>query len=62
VKDDLDARLSSAESVKEFLVDKLKDTELVLKKTIDGASEAALDENFTQICYMYRLSVFLKKA
>lgn len=41
MKDDLDARLSSAESVKEFLVDKLKDTELVLKKTIDGANEAA---------------------
>jgi hypothetical protein len=41
VKDDLDAKLGSAEAVKEFLVDKLKDTELVLKNTIDGANEAA---------------------
>jgi len=47
VKDDLDARLSSAEGVKEFLVEKLKDTELVLKKTIDGANEAARQHHGT---------------
>ena len=31
----------ATESVKDFLVEKLKDTELVLKKTIDNANEAA---------------------
>ena len=44
----MEARLTSAESVKEFLVEKLKDTELVLKKTIDGANEAARQHHADQ--------------
>ena len=41
VKEDTDSRLQATESVKEFLVEKLKDTEVALKRTVDGANEAA---------------------
>jgi len=41
VKEDSESRLQATESVKDFLVEKLKDTELVLKKTIDASNESA---------------------
>lgn len=40
-KEDVESRLQATESVKEFLVTKLKDTEMALKRTIDGANETA---------------------
>lgn len=40
-KEDTETKLESTEKVKDFLVDKLKDTELVLKRTIDAANESA---------------------
>jgi len=40
-REDLEQRAASVESVKDFLVEKLRDTELVLKRTMDDANESA---------------------
>mmetsp|Transcript_76954 Transcript_76954/g.220992 ORF Transcript_76954/g.220992 Transcript_76954/m.220992 type:complete len:243 (+) Transcript_76954:153-881(+) len=40
-KEDTESRLQATESVKEFLVGKLRDTEMALKRTIDSANETA---------------------
>ena len=48
VKEDTDSRLQATESVKDFLVEKLKDTEVALKRTVDGANEAARQHQANQ--------------
>jgi len=40
-KEDTESRLHATESVKEFLVGKLKDTEMALKRTIDNANDSS---------------------